>query len=159
MQEMFKPVLESNAEMANEITQDLVPIKHELETLNKTILYRDRMHNRIQAATPRRILPEIPPVTPTRPVPTIPQILQEMADTPLPSKSKPVRYGPVAAKYLMNALNTGNDTVTGIRYVDSNMMIGNKKVEIQDNNLKIGDTMYDGTPGLWGLITEKKPKH
>ena len=85
---MFKPVLESNAEMANEITQDLVPIKHELETLNKTILYRDRMNNRIQAATPRR-LPEIP-VTPTRPVPTIPQILQEMADTPLPSKAKPV---------------------------------------------------------------------
>ena len=36
MQAMFKPVLESNAEMANEITQDLVPIKQELETLNET---------------------------------------------------------------------------------------------------------------------------
>ena len=31
MREMFKPVLESNAEMANGITQDLVPIQKELE--------------------------------------------------------------------------------------------------------------------------------
>ena len=45
MQEKFKPVLESNAETRKEITQDLVPIKHELETLNKnTILYRDRLN-------------------------------------------------------------------------------------------------------------------
>ena len=32
MQEKFKPVLESNAETRKEITQDLVPIKHKLET-------------------------------------------------------------------------------------------------------------------------------
>ena len=47
MQEMFKPVLESNVEMANEITQDLVPIREELETLNESILDRNRL-NRIQ---------------------------------------------------------------------------------------------------------------
>ena len=32
-----------------------------------------------------------------------------------------------------------------------------KKVEVQDNNLKIGDEIYNGTPGLWALITERKP--
>ena len=41
---MFTPVLESNEEMANGITQYLVPIKEELETLNETIRNRDRLN-------------------------------------------------------------------------------------------------------------------
>ena len=139
MQEMFKPVLESNAEMVNEITQDLIPIKKELETLNETMLYRDRL-NRIAMASPRR-LPEIP-VTPLRPR----------------SISEPVRYGQTAAEYLKKALNEGNDAVTGIRYEGHDMMIGDKKVELQNDNLKIGDEVYEGTTGFWALITEKKPK-
>ena len=32
------------------------------------------------------------------------------------------------------------------------------KSDSQDNNLKIADEIYNGTPGLWGLITQKKPK-
>ena len=160
MQEMFKPVLESNAEMANEITQDLVPIKQELETLNETIRNRDRL-NRMQIMGSPRRLPQIPATPPTSPRP-ISRILQDLAATPLAKrpipKPRPVRYGKTAAEYLMKALNEGNKSVTGIRYVDSDMMIGDKKVEVQDNNLKIGDEIYDGTPGLWALITEKKPK-
>ena len=162
MQEKFKPVLESNAETRKEITQDLVPIKQELENLNKnTIQYRDRL-NKIQVGTPRRILPTTPVTPSSSSRPTIPSILQDLTETPVPPKSKrkkPVHYGPVATKYLMNALNVGNDTVTGIRYDGStDMMIGDKKVEIQDNNLKIGNEIYNGTPGLWALITERKPK-
>ena len=54
MQEMFKPVLKSNTEMANEITQYLVPIREELETLNKSILDRNRL-KRIQMGSPRKL--------------------------------------------------------------------------------------------------------
>lgn len=140
MQEMFKPVLESNAEMAYEITQDLVPIRQELETLNKTIRNRDIL-NRIQMGSPRQ-LPELPH-TPLRPRST--------------SEPEQQRIGKTAAEYLRKTLNEGNDAVTGIRIEGSNMMIGDKTVKLQDNNLKIGDEIYEGTPGLWALISEKKP--
>ena len=144
MQEMFKPVLESNAEMANEITQDLVPIQKELKALNETILKRDRI-NRLQQlqtmSSPRR-LPEAPA-------------------TPLRSRSTSDsgHIGSTAAHYLMKAITEGNDSVTGIRFDGSVMMMGDKKVELQDeNNLKVDGEIYRGTPGLWALITEKKPK-
>ena len=35
-------------------------------------------------------------------------------------------YGSIAAKYLKNALNDGNDTTTGIQYEAHNMMIAEK---------------------------------
>ena len=56
MKEIFKPVLESNEEMAKGIAQDLVPIREELETLIDTIKNRQ---NRIQSSTLRK-LPELP---------------------------------------------------------------------------------------------------
>ena len=141
MQEKFKPVLESNAEMAKEITQDLVPIRQELETLNKTIRKRQLLPS-LEMGSPRR-LPELP-YTPLRPR----------------STSEPQqRIGKTAAEYLKKTLNEGNDAAMGIRYQGHDMMIGDKKIELQDdNNLKVGDKIYDGTPGLWSLITEKKPK-
>ena len=138
MREMFKPVLESNAEMAKEITQDLVPIKQELETLNETIQNRQ---NRIQPSTPRK-LPELPMDTPPRPR----------------SGSEPERYGHTASTYLKKALTEGNESVTGVRYEGPDMMIGDKKIELRGSDLKIEDQTYKGTPGLWSLITERKPK-
>ena len=68
--------------------------------------------------------------------------------------------GSIATDYLKKVLTEGNDSVTGIRFEDLDiMMIGDKKVELQDeNNLKVDGEIYDGTPGLWALITEKKPK-
>ena len=156
MQEKFRPVLESNAEMTKEITQDLVPIKQELVTLNKSILDRNRL-NRMQMGSPRKL-----PDTPLgRPLLSLPKMLQDLAETPAAvprPRPTPERYGHVAAKYLKNALAGGNDITTGIRYEGNNMMIGNKNVKVQDNNLKIGDEIYNGTPGLWDLITQNKPK-
>ena len=38
------------------------------------------------------------------------------------------------------------------------MMIGDKKVEIRGSDIKIGEKIYEGTKGLWSLITEKRPK-
>ena len=147
MQDMFKPVLESNAEMANEITQDLVPIREELESLNETIRNRDRL-NRIQMSSTRR-LPAVP-ITPVTPAQVTPLRARSTSD--------PIHVGSTAADYLRKTLNEGNDAITGIRYDGPDMMIGDKKVELQDNNLKIGDEIYQGTPGLWSLITERKPK-
>ena len=35
--------------------------------------------------------------------------------------------------------------------------MGNKLVFIQDNNIIVGDTMYEGTEGLWSLIMDTRP--
>ena len=128
MQEMFESVLESNAEMANEITQDLVPIQKELEAPNETIQKRARL-NRLQ----QQIM-------------SYPRRLREALATPLRPRgtSDPGHIGSISTHYLKKALTEGNDSVTGIRFEGpDNMMIGDKKIEIQDeNNLKVDDEIY-----------------
>ena len=51
------------------------------------------------------------------------------------------------------------DTTFGIRYEDGNWMIGNKQIKINNGDDITSDgEVYDGTPGLWSLITDKVPK-
>ena len=130
--------------MANEITQDLVPIEQEPEALHETIRKRDNVNRLIQQqiiSSPLRL--PVTPTTPSRPR----------------SASDPERIGSTAAYYLKKALTEGNDNVTGIRYDGSVMMMGDKKVELQnENNLKVNGEIYHGTSGLCALITEKKAR-
>ncbi len=140
MDEMFKPILESNKEMTHDIIKDLVPIREELQTLNETIQNRQ---NRIQPSTPRK-LPWLPMDTPPRPRSE--------------SEGAIERYGPTASTYLKKSFTEGGDTVTGVRYEGADMMIGDKKIEIRGSDLKIEDQTYKGTAGLWSLITERRPK-
>ena len=76
------------------------------------------------------------------------------------SISEPEKIGFTAASFLKEALNEGNDSVTGIHYDnDGKMMIGDTSVEIpKGSDIKIGDRVYKGTDGLWSLITKKNPK-
>ena len=50
------------------------------------------------------------------------------------------------------------DTTFGIRYEDGDWMIGNKRIKINGDDITIDGEVYDGTPGLWSLITDKAPK-
>ena len=36
-------------------------------------------------------------------------------------------------------------------------MIGNKRIKINGDDITIDGEVYDGTPGLWSLITDKAP--
>ena len=129
--------------MSNEITKDLAPIKKEIISLNEMIRKRDNV-NRLQQQimSSLRRLP-MAPTTPSRPS----------------CASDPERIGSIAAYYLKKTLTEGTDNVTGIRYDGSVMMMGDKKVELQDeNNLKVDGEIYHGTHGVWSLITEKKPR-
>ena len=47
------------------------------------------------------------------------------------------------------------DLSTGIRDKDGSFYIGSEPVRIRDNNITIGNTEYNGTSGLWKLITSK----
>ena len=49
------------------------------------------------------------------------------------------------------------DKTYGIRFVNDEWKIGNKVVQFNGDNIIIGDTEYNGTPGLWELLTSVNP--
>lgn len=68
---------------------------------------------------------------------------------------KKITLGPIATKFLPRA----TESVFGMYYSDPNRsyMVGKEKVEfIEDDSLKIGDRTYEGTQGLWRLLTYKQ---
>ena len=50
------------------------------------------------------------------------------------------------------------DKSFGVRYDSNHFKIGNKSVHFQDDNIVIDGKVYEGTPGLWSLIIDEKPK-
>ena len=65
----------------------------------------------------------------------------------------------MAEPYLKKAL-TGGDSLTDVRYQYGEMMIADKWMKILQgsSNLEIDGQNYEGTKGIWFLITERKPK-
>jgi hypothetical protein len=67
-------------------------------------------------------------------------------------------YGHIAGVYLATYLYTprATDTIFGIyRDRDGNFKIGHSQVEIENNDLNIKDKYFNGTRGLWELLTKK----
>ena len=50
------------------------------------------------------------------------------------------------------------DTTFGIRKAKGHHYIGDKHVIVHENNIIVDGEKFKGTPGLWELITSKKPK-
>ena len=66
--------------------------------------------------------------------------------------------GPIASKALKKFLKKDEaDKTYGLRDENNKFYIGNKLVIIDGNDLIVGKYEYKGTPGLWELITSKKP--
>ena len=69
-----------------------------------------------------------------------------------------LQLGPIAVSSLKRFLTKeGADKTYGIYDRDGRFYIGNKEVEIKDNNIIVDNEEYQGTPGLWELIVSKKP--
>ena len=49
------------------------------------------------------------------------------------------------------------DRTYGLYDKNKQFYIGNKPVDIKENNIVVDDKEYEGTPGLWELIISKKP--
>ena len=47
------------------------------------------------------------------------------------------------------------DTSFGINFIEGKPYIANTPIKIQHNDIIIYNEVYEGTPGLWNLITEK----
>ena len=67
-------------------------------------------------------------------------------------------YGPIATKYLKKYTGKDADVVFGIHDdEEEGLSIGDTKIRLNENNIIVGDREYEGTPGLWELISMKKP--
>lgn len=91
------------------------------------------------------------------PIISTPTRIPFLANLPAP---RTLDFGILASEYLGNYLSkTGlTDTTYGIRRDDNKFYIGNKEVEIANDDISIGDKIFKGSKGLWELLTLKSPK-
>ena len=60
--------------------------------------------------------------------------------------------------YYKLLLKKNIDLSFGLYAQDGKFKIGNKEVNIEDNDIKVDDIIFEGTPGFWELVTSKDPK-
>ena len=146
LEEQYEPVIASNERMADEITEQLVPIKEQLAALTarpRLTAVRAGMKRNVEESEPDI---ESGPVHPPKREANLNVYAPQVQD--------------FAASYMdENVRKATIDTTFGIRYEDGVWKIGNKRVVInEDGSMLVDGEMYDGTFGFWSLVTEKKPK-
>ena len=69
-----------------------------------------------------------------------------------------MNLGPFAVNALLKAFTKKNiDLVYGLYAQNGKFKIGSKEVNIEDNDIKVDDIIFEGTPGFWELVTSKNP--
>ena len=70
-----------------------------------------------------------------------------------------INFGPLAVDALLQAFTKNNiDLTYGIYAKDRKFKIGSKEANIEDNDIKVDDIIFEGTKGFWELVTSKDPK-
>ena len=77
--------------------------------------------------------------------------------TPAIEGDVPEMIGPIAVSYLRKFASKDADKVYGIYDNKGKLYIGDTRIGIIDDNIIVGEKEYQGTPGLWELITMKLP--
>ena len=155
LEQEYEPVVASTKEMAEKITEQLIPIKQDLNQLNALI------------ARPKAI--------PRRRRKQILGVKRKASDTSEEEtggveewirKEEEHTFGPLSVKFLNTSRDEENrkakiDSVFGIRNDEGDTRkIGNKRVTLNpDDSMVVGDETYQGTPGFWSLVVEKNPKN
>ena len=127
---LFKPVTETQKETAKEITE-------------------------AQKATAEKITSELIPIK--EGVKELPLKLFNQVFPSIEFNEKDItNLGSIAVNNLKRYFKPNEgDLSTGIRDKDGSFYIGSEPVRIRDNNITIDNTEYNGTSGLWKLITSK----
>ena len=69
-----------------------------------------------------------------------------------------MNLGPLAVNALLQAFTKKNiDLTFGLYAQNGKFKIGSKEVNIEDNDIKVDDIIFEGTPGFWELVTSKDP--
>lgn len=109
-----------------------------------------------QAALKESTLQALAAIMPTTPFAiTLPHYPSIQAEEPRESL---IELGPIATEYLRSmASKTQTDKTFGLHDENGAFYIGDSEVTITGDDIIIGETKFDGTPGLWELITSKNP--
>ena len=120
LEETYKPIVESHAQMTRDIVQELQPISEKLAVKKEAEI-------RPKIGAKRRLV---------------------------------MKHGPKTEKFLERYMkgDLELDKMFGFRLENDHFMIGDKAAHFQDDNIVIDGEVYVGTPGLWSLITDVKPK-
>ena len=71
-----------------------------------------------------------------------------------------MNLGPLAVNALLQAFTKKNiDLAFGLYAQQGKFKIGNKEVNIEDNDINVDDIIFEGTPRFWELITSKNPEN
>ena len=128
---LFKPVTEAQKATAKEITE-------------------------AQKAAAEKITKELLPIkTGIERLPVAISLPQYQA---IEEYKKEKNLGSIVIKALNN-IKPENKTTFGMYFKDGDFRIGDKKVDIKGNDIKIGDKEYTGTSGLWELIMNEDPQN
>ena len=148
LEEQYEPVVASNAEMTTKITDELVPIKEELEKLTKLAKPKAKI------AGKKRRAPE----------PDEEQQDPDEEQQPAAVKPDPKpEFGPLAQHFIRQYMDEEMrqkeiDTSFGIRFASDEWKIGDQRVLLNpDDSMLIDGETYPGTAGFWSLVTQKKP--
>ena len=129
---LFKPVTETQTATAKEITE-------------------------AQKATAEKFTQELLPIK--EGIEELPTKLFRKVFPSIELKASDImNLGPLAVNALLQAFTKKNiDLAFGLYAQEGKFKIGNKEVNIEDNNIKVDDIIFEGTPGFWELVTSKNP--
>ena len=69
-----------------------------------------------------------------------------------------MNLGPLAVNALLQAFTKKNiDLTFGLYAKNGKFFIGSEPVIIEDNDIKVDNIIFEGTPGFWELVTSKNP--
>ena len=129
---LFKPVTETQKATAKEITD-------------------------AQKATAEKFTSELLPIKES--IEELPTKLFKKVFPSIELKASDImNLGPFAVNALLQAFTKKNiDLVYGLYAQNGKFKIGSKEVNIEDNDIKVDDIIFEGTPGFWELVTSKNP--
>ena len=130
---LFKPVTETQKATAKEITE-------------------------AQKATAEKFTSELLPIK--EGIEGLPlQVFKRIFPSLALKDSEIMRLGPLAVSALIEAFTKeGVDKSYGIYAKDKKFYMGNKQIIIKDNDIIVDGITFEGTPGLWELITSKRSR-
>ena len=132
LSKLFKPVTETQKATAKEITD-------------------------AQKATAEKFTSELLPIKES--IEGLPKKLFNEVFPSLGFKESDItKLGPLAVNALIEAFTKeGVDRTYGIYAKDGKFKIGSEFIIIENNNIKVNNKIYEGTPGFWELVTSKNP--
>lgn len=124
----FNPVVKANEAVSSTITKELAPLQRELVSLSDTVKENTRVKKQRHSER----------------------------DTEDSADYEAVN---VLAAYYLASKREGKDSVYGIfENAKGRLQMGDKAVQIENDDIVVGDTKYKGTEGLWTLVMDTRPK-